>query len=56
MQGKERERSVCMHVCLGEGGSCWMLFSVNKDVFFLLGLAHLVVGLNILANAVNSFG
>lgn len=45
-----------MHVCLGEGGSCWMLFSVNKDVFFLLGLAHLVVGLNILANAVNSFG
>lgn len=30
-----------MHVCLGAGGSCWMLFSVNKDGFFLIGLAHL---------------
>lgn len=38
---KERESSVCMHVWLGEGGSCWMLFSVNKDGFFLIGLAHL---------------
>lgn len=32
---------MCMHVWLGEGGSCWMLFSVNKDGFFLIGLAHL---------------
>lgn len=29
-----------MLVFLGDGGSCWVLSSVNKDGVFLIGSAH----------------